>query len=120
MVVVDEMIIQNLNELGNHFRSLDLEIRFPLDCVIMSQSVFSKQFNNQKQKNDEDGNRKRDETENQNETAFEEDRKRHEHNGQNISRYTDDVKLVVPDDMNKANHNIGEVVVVHVGFLLHA
>lgn len=119
MVVVDEMIIQNLNELGNHFRSLDLKIRFQLDCVIMSQSV-AKQFNDQKQKNDENRNRKGDETENQNETTFEEDPKRHEHNGQNISRYTDVVKLVVPDDMNEAINNIGEVVVVHVCFLLHA
>ena len=120
MVVVDEMIIQNLNELGNHFRSLDLEIRFPLDCVIMSQSVFSKQFNNQKQENDENRDRKGDEADNTKDIAFEEDRKRREHNGQNISSHTDDVKLVVQDDMNKTNHDIGEVVVVHVGFLLHA
>lgn len=86
----------------------------------MSQSVFSKQFNNQKQENDENRDRKGDEAENQNETAFEEDPKRHEHNGQNISRHTDDVKLVVPDDMNEAIHNIGKAVVVHIGFLLHA
>ena len=85
----------------------------------MSQSV-AKQFNDQKQENDENRNQKGDETDDPNEAAFEENRKRREHNGQNISSYTDDVKLAVRDDMNKANHDIREAVVVHVGFLLHA
>ena len=85
----------------------------------MTQSV-AKQFNDQKQDDNENRDRKGDETDDPNEAAFEENRKRREHSGQNISSYTDDVKLAVPDDMNEAIHNIGEVVVVYVGFLLHA
>ena len=85
----------------------------------MTQSV-AKQFNDQKQDDNENRDRKGDEADDPDEMTFEEDRKRREHNGQNISSYTDDIKLAVPDDMNEAIHNIGEVVVVYVGFLLHA